>query len=249
MFSERLTKLLDLDFFRSYSTIEKATYANKSQHGLEVKRIMMLKSRKAVSFLIFFMMVSALITACGSQEPEIDVDAQRTGFAQTADAQATMTAQAQPTATNTPEPSPTPEFTATPEVTETPNVTPTNTSGTSPTTQPIAGNDSAAWIAQDPPDNTDFKPGDELTVTWTLENTGSSTWTTNYYIQFAFGEELGATDDKVFLPYPVPPGTNVQISVDLVAPGSTGEKRSTWRLFNSNDVNFYEFYVIIDVVE
>jgi hypothetical protein len=241
--------MLDLDFFRSYSTIEKVTNAKISKHGLEVKRSMILKTRKTVPFLILFVMLSALFTACGSPEPEIDVDAQRTGFAQTADAQATMTAQAQPTATNTPEPSPTPEFTDTPEATETPEVTQTDETESTPTTQPIAGNDSATWIAQDPPDNTEFTPGEEFTVTWTLENAGSSTWSTNYYIQFAYGEELGATDDKVFLPYSVPPGTNVQISVDLVAPESTGEKQSNWRLFNSNDVNFFEFYVIIDVVE
>jgi len=210
---------------------------------------MTLKINKAIPLFIVFILASLLVTACSTGEPEIDVDAQRTGFAQTADSQATMTAQAQPTATNTPDPSPTQAATDTPEITETPEVTETDVSEATPTTQTIAGNDSAAWIAQDPPDNTEFTPGEEFTVTWTLENTGSSTWSTNYYIQFAYGEELGASDDKVFLPYPVPPGTNVQISVDLVAPGSTGEKRSNWRFFNSNDVNFYEFYVIIDVVE
>ncbi len=210
---------------------------------------MRIKTNKIIPILLFFILTGVLFTACNSGEPEIDVDAQRTGFAQTADAQATMTAQAQPTATNTPEPSPTPAPTETPEITETPEVTETEESETTPTTQPISGNDSAAWIAQDPPDNTEFTPGEEFTVTWTLENMGSSTWSTNYYIQFAYGEELGATDEKVFLPYPVPPNTNVQISVDLVAPESTGEKQSNWRLFNSNDVNFYEFYVIIDVVE
>lgn len=208
------------------------------------------KTNKAIGLLFFLVLASVLVTGCNSGESETDVDAQRTGFAQTADAQATMTAQAQPTATNTPEPSPTPAFTDTPEATtETPDVTATETSEVTPTTQIVGGNDSAAWIAQDPPDNTEFAFGQEFTVTWSLENTGTSTWGTDYYIQFASGEELGATDDKVFLPYPVPPNTNVQISVDLVAPGSTGEKRSNWRLYNNSDVSFYEFYVIIDVVE
>ena len=214
---------------------------------------MTFKTNKAIPILILFILMGLLITACNAGEPEIDVDAQRTGFAQTADAQATQTAQAQPTATNTPEPSPTPAATDTPEVTETAGETatesPESTTEATPTTQTVVGNDSAAWIAQDPPDNTEFTLGQEFTVTWTLENIGASTWNTNYYIQFAYGEELGANDDKVFLPYPVPPNTNVQISVDLVAPDAAGEKRSNWRLFNSSDVNFYEFYVIIDVVE
>jgi len=210
---------------------------------------MQIRTHKTFPILVFFILTSLLITACNSGEPEIDVDTQRTGFAQTADAQGTMTAQAQPTATNTPEPSPTPAFTATPDVTETPEMTVTETVEATPTTQTSAGNDSAAWIAQDPPDNTEFTPGQEFTITWTLENIGTSTWSTDYYIQFAYGEELGATDEKVFLPYPVPPNTNVEISVDLVASGSTGEKQTNWRLYNSSDFNFYEFFLIIDVVE
>jgi len=216
---------------------------------------MIMKTNKFFSLLIFIALSSLILTACNSGEPEIDIDAQRTGFAQTADVQATMTAQAQPTATNTPEPSPTPSFTDTPEVTETPEGTETSEETTTETPEATAtqqassGTDSAAWIAQDPPDNTEFTPGEEFTITWSLENTGSSTWGTNYYIQFASGEEMGATDEKVYLPYPVPPGTSVQISVDLVAPGSTGEKQSNWRLYNNSDNSFYEFYIIIDVVE
>jgi len=216
---------------------------------------MIMKTNRIFSLLIFFALSALILTACNSGEPEIDIDAQRTGFAQTADIQATMTAQAQPTATNTPEPSPTPSFTDTPEVTETPEGTETSEESTTETPQATAtqqassGVDSAAWIAQDPPDNTEFTPGEEFTITWSLENTGSSTWGTNYYIQFASGEEMGATDEKVYLPYPVPPGTSVQISVDLVAPGSTGEKQSNWRLYNNSDNSFYEFYIIIDVVE
>ena len=216
---------------------------------------MIMKTNRIFSLLIFFALSALILTACNSGEPEIDIDAQRTGFAQTADIQATMTAQAQPTATNTPEPSPTPSFTDTPEVTETPEGTETSEESTTETPQATAtqqassGVDSAAWIAQDPPDNTEFTPGEEFTITWSLENTGSSTWGTNYYIQFASGEEMGATDEKVYLPYPVPPGTSVQISVDLVAPGSTGEKQSNWRLYNNSDKSFYEFYIIIDVVE
>lgn len=215
----------------------------------------MMKTNRIFLLLTIIALSALILTACNSGEPEIDIDAQRTGFAQTADVQATMTAQAQPTATNTPEPSPTPSFTDTPEVTETPEGTETSEETTTETPEATAtqqastGTDSAAWIAQDPPDNTEFTPGEEFTMTWSLENTGSSTWGTNYYIQFASGEEMGATDEMVYLPYPVPPGTSVQISVDLVAPGSTGEKQSNWRLYNNSNTSFYEFYIIIDVVE
>ena len=212
---------------------------------------MAIKTKKLFTMLIFFTLSTLLITACTSGEPEIDIDAQRTGFAQTADSQATQTAQAIPTATNTPEPQPTATLTALPEITDTPEeeITVSETPGATPTTQISGGEDAAAWIAQDPPDNTEFTPGQEFTVTWSLENTGTSTWSENYYIQFASGEAMGAGEEKIYLPYPVPPNTNAQLTVNLIAPESTGEKRSDWILVNSSDVPFYEFYVIIDVVE
>ncbi len=201
---------------------------------------------KTMILVLLAMLISAMIiSACGPKEPEVDIDAQKTGFAQTADVQASMTAEARPTATETPEPSPT--FTSTPEQSPTPEVTATE-AGTATSTAAASGADVAAWRANDPPDNTVFAPGEEFTVTWTIENVGTSTWTKDYYIEFTSGEQMGA-EEQVFLPYAVPPGTNVQISVDFVAPDTTGEKRSDWKLFNANDVSFYDFYIIIEVSE
>ncbi len=203
---------------------------------------------------------SLILSACGPGEQELDVDAQRTSFAQTANAQATMTAEALPTATPTVEPSPTatlaPEATPTLSGAETEDETGPETpaeDGTpteaEPTSPPTGGSDVARWMANDPPDNTNFAPGEEFTVTWTLENAGSSTWSTTYYIQFASGAQMGVAEDaKVNLPYPVPPNTNVQISVDFVAPEEAGEKRSNWKLHNASGEAFYDFFVIIDVV-
>jgi hypothetical protein len=202
-------------------------------------------SKRKLTILTAFVLVSILLTACGGGEPEVDIDAQKTSFAQTADAQASMTAAAQPTLT------PTPEFTATPTMTMTPEggtATATLAATATGSTATIAtgGADSAAWRANDPPDNTAFRPGEEFTVTWTLENTGTSTWTTGYYIKFLSGEQMDA-EDEVYLPYSVPPGTNAQISVDFVAPSSTGTKRSDWVLNNANDNTFYSFYVVVEV--
>jgi hypothetical protein len=129
--------------------------------------------------------------------------------------------------------------------TNTPILTPTESNGAQQ--PPSTGTDKAAWLANDPPDNTKFAPGEAFTVTWTIENIGSSTWTTSFYIQFATGERMDAIE-KIFLPYPVPPNRNVQISVDFVAPDSTGAKRSDWKLVNANDAAFFDFYIVIDVV-
>lgn len=213
-----------------------------------------LKTKRFWLLLTALTLFSMILSACGSGEPGVDVDAQRTGFAQTADVQATMTAEALPTATPTVEPTatwtPTPQATPTLSGTEaeaeTDGEAPTEAE---PTTAPSGGSDSARWMANDPPDNTNFSPGEEFTVTWTLENSGSSTWSTSYYIQFASGAQMGVVEDtKVYLPYPVPPNTNVQISVDFIAPDEAGEKRSNWKLYNAAGNAFYDFYVTIDVV-
>jgi hypothetical protein len=44
--------------------------------------------------LAIFVIASIILTACGNREPEIDIEAQKTGFAQTAAVQASMTAEA-----------------------------------------------------------------------------------------------------------------------------------------------------------
>lgn len=202
------------------------------------------KIRKAAIGMIVMIVMISVISACRPSEPTIDIEAQRTGFAQTADVQATMTFEAQPTATETPDPTPT--FTASPEPTSTPLKTATATNGA--VQPPGGGADAGRWIGQDVPDNTQFSPGEAFTVTWSLENTGTSTWTTSYYIEFFSGDQMDAVD-KVFLPVPVSPERNVQISVEFTAPQSTGTYRSNWKLVNANDQSFADFYIIIEVVE
>lgn len=209
-----------------------------------------MKIKKYAILLIFMLISSVLLSACGEGESTLDIDMQKTSFAQTADAQATLTAQAQPTATPTTEPTitPTPTDTVEPDVTLSPTTSEEETaeSTATSTTAPITGNDSGTWRAQDPADNTEFEPGEEITVTWTIENTGTTTWTTDYYIEFDSGEQMGA-EDVVYLPYSVPPDTNVQISVVLTAPSTAGEYESDWNLVNSSGVTFSYFYVIIEV--
>ncbi len=207
------------------------------------------KTKKLIILSLMLTLTSVLFSACGTKKPTIDIEAQKKSFALTAEAQAIMTQAAQPTST------PTLESTLTPTATETQaveEVTPTVsvTAGTPTATQAvITGNDAGQLIAQDPADNTEFAPGETFTVTWKIENTGTSTWTTDYYIKFTSDEQMDA-EEQVNLPYPVPPGTNVQVSVEFKAPSSAGEYKSTWSLVNANDIAFYSnFYIIINVVE
>jgi hypothetical protein len=209
------------------------------------------KQQKIKFLLPLIMLFGIILNACSSNEPTVDITAERTGFAQTAMVQGTMTAQAQPTATETLEPTPT--LTLTEESAEvTPTLTPSTSDETTvePTTDipTTSGQDAGAWLANDPPDNTEIAIGEAFTVTWTLENTGTSTWTNQYYIMFTSGDQMGAPE-KVNLPYDVPPGTNVKISVDFAGPESIGEKQSNWSILNANDQAFYAFWVKITAVE
>lgn len=201
-------------------------------------------TRKNIVSLTLIILFGFILSACQPAEPEFDIDAQKTGFAQTAEVQATLTSAAQPTATETPIPTPT--FTATPEPTNTPVYTPTEENGTE--APPAGGIDQAQVIAQVPDDNTSFQPGEAFTITWTIENKGTTIWTINYYIEFAFGEQMGA-EDQVFIWLPVPPGTNLPLSVNFVAPETAGSKVSNWKIFNSDGTAFYDFSVTITVAE
>jgi hypothetical protein len=200
-------------------------------------------TQKYTVLLILIILLGSILSACRPAEPEFDIDAQKTGFAQTAEVQATLTSAAQPTVTETPVPTPT--FTPAPSATKTPVFTPTEADDDTP---PSVGVDRAQVIAQEPADNTSFQPGEAFTVTWTFENKGTSTWTVNYYIEHAFGDSLGA-EDKVFFWLPVPPETSLPLTVNLVAPGTPGSKVSNWKLFNANGDAFYDFSITITVGE
>jgi len=82
------------------------------------------------------------------------------------------------------------------------------------------------------PDGTAFKPGDVFTKTWRLRNAGTSTWTPGYALVFISGDKLGGPD-RVGLMADVPPGSNVDISVNLAAPANAGKYRGYWKLINT----------------
>jgi len=191
-----------------------------------------------------FTLMGVLLSACKPVEPKLDVNAQKTGFAQTAEVQASLTSAAQPTATETPIPTLT--FTPAPTATITSIIPPTKTSGS--TSTPVGGIDSAQVIAQEPIDDTHLEPGETFTTTWTMENTGTTTWSVKYYIEHAHGDSLGA-EDKVYVWLPVPPNTSLQLSVNMVAPTTPGSKTSNWKMYNANGDAFYDFSITIIVSE
>ena len=54
-----------------------------------------------------------------------------------------------------------------------------------------------------------------------MQNIGTCTWNTKYTVQFKDGTKMAGTDE--FVQISVPPGQQVEVSVDLEAPEDVGE--------------------------
>ncbi len=93
------------------------------------------------------------------------------------------------------------------------------------------------WVAQSVADDTSFAPGQSFTMTWTIKNTGSSTWTIAYLLRFYGGSAFGAPTE-IPLSRAVAPGDQIDISIQMKAPTKTGTYDSTWVMANPNRFNF-----------
>lgn len=79
------------------------------------------------------------------------------------------------------------------------------------------------------PDNTLLQPGQNFRKTWRIQNAGSCTWTAGYQLVWSGGDRMGQTF-AVNIPRTVAAGETVDISVDLVAPLTSGTYQSDWKM-------------------
>ena len=102
------------------------------------------------------------------------------------------------------------------------------------------------------PDNSQVAPSFPFTKTWRLRNVGSCTWTAGYQIVFDSGDPMGNSTPKPLIAGTVLPGQTVDVSVDLVAPATTGTYRANFRIREPGGVLFAlqsgPFWVQIKVV-
>jgi len=208
---------------------------------------------------IFFVVL--MFSQPGQQEQPTattDPNAVYTAAAQTADARLTEVLQSTPSPT--PEPAlPTPDTAATESAAQTAQAALTVAAGASPSpqaptattaaVQPTASQaDRATYVADVTiPDGTQMNPGASFTKTWRLLNAGTSTWTTAYALVFVSGDKMG-DNTSATLTAQVAPGATVDISVNLVAPATTGTYRGYWKMRNAAGAYFEEtIYVEIIV--
>ncbi len=188
-----------------------------------------------------------LLAACSKKTPTPGPEAVYTSAAETVQAQ--LQTQGLPTAAATTTPF---EFkTATeaappsnPEATLPPVVLPSlPAAATSTPSVP----DRAIYISQSPSDDTSIPVNTPFTMTWTVQNTGTTKWTANYQLRFYIGEKFGSPA-TTNLNKEVNPGEQVSISLNLTTPKDPGNYNGTWTLSNAEGGNFRPLDVTIKVV-
>ena len=73
--------------------------------------------------------------------------------------------------------------------------------------------------------------------TWRIKNTGTCSWTKDYRIYFLSGNAMNAPASVAF-PANVNPGSTVDLSVPMNAPGTTGDYTGNWMLKAANGTTF-----------
>lgn len=206
----------------------------------------MLRSVKYIGLV--FITGALLFTACsvgGARTPTTDPQAVYTSAAQTVGAELTRSGALTPSAT------------LTPTITETKTAVPTTAAPTATTpapTQPPSNTpttaklpDRAEFVSQAIADGARFSPGQTIKMSWVIKNIGTTTWTTAYTARFYAGDLMGAVTTVVFTKE-IKPGDKLELAVDFTAPDTLGHKSSIWVLQNANGVNFYPFYLNIEIV-
>ena len=114
------------------------------------------------------------------------------------------------------------------------------------TAQPIATvnssqpslRDIAHFVSENYPDGTKVEKGAIFTKTWTLQNNGSTTWTTDYSLVLSdYSYPLGTSlkePHQINLPKSVSPGETVEISADFTVPDTDGIYEVHYQLQNAS---------------
>jgi len=218
---------------------------------------------------IFLILALAILVGCAAaQNPTATPDPKTiyTQVAQTVQAQITNAAKLTPRVTNTFLPT---EVTLPTATLGTPNATTNATQqgtviatlpggtpgspiptlpGVKPTTiggTPAAVPDKMLYLGQAVPDGTKFNAGAQFTMSWTIQNVGTTTWDKTYKVRLYGGNRYGVADFPI--PSTVKPQATVKLSVQMTAPNKSGDYNSIWVITNPDGVNFGYFTFALTV--
>jgi hypothetical protein len=190
-----------------------------------------------LGMLLSLMFFTACSPTVPTSAPTPDLNPLRTEVA------ATVLAQVTQVLASTPSVTPLPSLTATDLPSSTPRPTaspmPSATVVTLASATPKVGTDLAQWVAQSIADDNTFAPNQTFTMTWTLKNTGTSTWSAAYLLRYYSGNTFGALNE-IAIGREVLPGGQIDISIPMKAPAIPGTYRSDWVMSSENRSNFKE---------
>ena len=134
------------------------------------------------------------------------------------------------------EPSPTPYPAASPTSTQE-SVPPTPAPKVTPTanaTASVSKRDVAQFVSETFPDGTNIPAGTSFTKTWTFRNTGTTTWTSGYFLSltsssYPLGQAVNPPT-TISLPHSVKPAETVDVSARLQAPSADGTYSFHWKM-------------------
>ena len=115
--------------------------------------------------------------------------------------------------------------------------------------QPAAGGlpavtpDNATWIADvETPDGTIFEAGDRFTRIFKIENSGTTTWNTDYRLIYFDGQPImcDEADMNINLLQSVDPKSQLTISVRMTAPNTKGTFSNYFKMVNDKGEFFGE---------
>ena len=92
------------------------------------------------------------------------------------------------------------------------------------------------------------RPSEEFKASWMLNNIGRRDWTDEYHLSYS-GGGVRAEYMWNYLPQEVPPGTQLEMSINMIAPGKPGRYYSEWVLKNADLFWFYRLFAVVEVSE
>jgi len=80
------------------------------------------------------------------------------------------------------------------------------------------------------PDGSELLPGQSFTKTWRIKNVGTCTWNSEYQLVFDSGATMSGPAFQQLTAVHIPPGSTLDVSLQLTAPVTPGTYRSGWKL-------------------
>ncbi len=198
--------------------------------------------KKVTVSLISAILIISILAGCGKNTPTVEPSVRITEIASTVQAELTSIALLTPSATATLPPTAT--STQAP-ATSTMAVTPT---AVTPTLRYFAtgvAGDNAKWLADVTiPDYALVIPSSNFTKTWSIQNTGTTTWTNDYKLIYLEGIQGSNNTVSVNLTKSVAPGETVEVSVNFTAPAANGVYSSFWKMYTATGYIFGEVLIM-----